>query len=58
MTLKSFKPYTKSTRGTILIDRTGLWRGKPYKSLTSVKNASKGRNNFGRITFKKSWRWS
>jgi len=50
MALKSFKPYTKSTRGTILIDRTGLWRGKPYKSLTSVKNASKGRNNFGRIT--------
>ena len=50
MALKSFKPYTKSTRGTILIDRAGLWRGKPYKSLTSVKNASKGRNNFGRIT--------
>ena len=50
MTLKSFKPYTKSTRGTILIDRTGLWKGKPYKSLTSLKNASKGRNNFGRIT--------
>ena len=50
MALKSFKPYTKSTRGTILIDRTGLWKGKPYKSLTSVKNASKGRNNFGRIT--------
>ena len=50
MTLKSFKPYTKSTRGTILIDKAGLWKGKPYKSLTSVKNASKGRNNFGRIT--------
>ena len=50
MALKSFKPYTKSTRGTILIDRTGLWKGKPYKSLTSVNNASKGRNNFGRIT--------
>ena len=50
MALKSFKPYTKSTRGTILIDRTGLWRGKPYKSLTTVNNASKGRNNFGRIT--------
>ncbi len=50
MALKSFKPYTKSTRGTILIDRTGLWKGKPYKTLTSVKNASKGRNNFGRIT--------
>ena len=50
MALKSFKPYTKSTRGTILIDRTGLWKGKPYKSLTSVNYASKGRNNFGRIT--------
>ena len=50
MALKSFKPYTKSTRGTILIDRTGLWKGKPYKSLTSLKNASRGRNNFGRIT--------
>ena len=50
MALKSFKPYTKSTRGTILIDKTGLWKGKSYKSLTSTKNASKGRNNFGRIT--------
>ena len=50
MALKSFKPYTKSTRGTILIDRAGLWKGKPYKTLISEKNASKGRNNFGRIT--------
>ena len=50
MALKTFKPYTKSTRGTILIDRANLWKGKPYKSLTSQKNASKGRNNFGRIT--------
>ena len=50
MALKSFKPYTKSTRGTILIDRTCLWKWKPYKPLTSVNNASKGRNNFGRIT--------
>ena len=30
MSLKSFKPYTKSTRGTILVDKTGLWKGKPY----------------------------
>ena len=50
MALKSYKPYTKSSRGTILIDRTGLWKGKPYKSLTSVNNPSKGRNNLGRIT--------
>ena len=32
MALKTFKPYTKSTRGTILVDRTGLWKGKPFKS--------------------------
>ena len=50
MSLKSFKPYTKSSRGTVLIDRTNLWKGKPFKPLTSVNNASKGRNNLGRIT--------
>ena len=50
MSLKTFKPYTKSTRGTILVDRTGLWKGKSFKPLTNSKNASKGRNNFGRIT--------
>jgi len=50
MTLKTFKPYTKSSRGTILIDRTGLWKGKPFKSLVSAKNSRKGRNNYGRIT--------
>ena len=36
MTLKTFKPYTKSTRGTILVDKSKLWKGKPYKPLTSV----------------------
>ena len=41
MTLKTFKPYTKSTRGTILIDKSNLWKGKPFKSLVSSKNASK-----------------
>ena len=50
MALKSFKPYTKSSRGTILVDRSDLWKGKPYKPLTSINNASKGRNNLGRIT--------
>ena len=50
MSLKSFKPYTKSSRGTVLIDRTNLWKGKPFKPLTSVNNSSKGRNNLGRIT--------
>ena len=50
MGLKTFKPYTKSTRGTILVDRSGLWKGKPFKSLVSPKNSMKGRNNYGRIT--------
>ena len=50
MGLKTFKPYTKSTRGTVLINRENLWKGKPYKSLTSANNSSKGRNNYGRIT--------
>tara|TARA_Y100000816_G_scaffold28137_1_gene18014 strand:- start:245 stop:460 length:216 start_codon:yes stop_codon:yes gene_type:complete len=35
MPLKTFKPYTKSTRGTILVSREGLWKGKPFKALTS-----------------------
>jgi len=50
MSLKSFKPYTKSTRGTILVSKENLWKGKPFKSLTSPKRSSSGRNNYGRIT--------
>ena len=50
MALKTFKPYTKSTRGTILVNKDELWKGKPFKALTSPNNASKGRNNYGRIT--------
>ena len=50
MSLKTFKPYTKSTRGTILVERSKIWKGKPYKPLTAVKYSSSGRNNQGRIT--------
>ena len=50
MSLKTFKPYTKSRRATVLVDRTDLWKGKPFKSLTQKKRSSKGRNNMGRIT--------
>ena len=50
MALKTFKPYTKSTRGTILVDRKDLWKGKPFKSLVSPKKSMKGRNNNGHIT--------
>ena len=50
MSLKLFKPYTKTTRGTVLVDKAGLWKGKPFKKLISAKNSSRGRNSFGRIT--------
>ena len=50
MTLKSFKPYTKSTRSTVILDRKNLWRGKPKKNLTFGKLSKSGRNNLGRIT--------
>ena len=50
MALKTFKSYTKSTRGTVLVDKKGLWKGKPVKSLTFGKSSTGGRNNFGRIT--------
>jgi large subunit ribosomal protein L2 len=50
MSLKTYKPYTKSTRTTILVDRKNIWKGSPIKSLTKGKKSSGGRNNLGRIT--------
>ena len=50
MALKSFKPYTKSTRGTVLVDKSGLWKGNPYKPLTVGQHSTGARNNMGRIT--------
>ena len=50
MALKIFKSYTKSTRGTVLLDRKNLWKGKSLKSLTLGKHSTGGRNNLGRIT--------
>ena len=50
MSLKIFKPYTKSTRGTVSIDRKHLWKGKALKKLTFGKKSTGGRNNLGRIT--------
>ena len=50
MALKIFKSYTKSTRGTVLVDRKNLWKGKPVKSLTVGSHSTGGRNNLGRIT--------
>lgn len=50
MALKHFNPVTPSLRGTVLIDRSELYKGKPVKQLTEGKSHSGGRNNHGRIT--------
>lgn len=50
MALKNFNPVTPSLRGTVLIDRSELWKGKPVKGLTIGKHSTGGRNNHGRIT--------
>ena len=50
MGLKTFKSYTKSSRGTVLVDKKNLWKGKPVKSLTVGSHSTGGRNNLGRIT--------
>jgi large subunit ribosomal protein L2 len=50
MALKQFKPVTPSLRGTVLIERSELHKGKPVKGLTVGKSHSGGRNNHGRTT--------
>ncbi|GIX08954.1 50S ribosomal protein L2 [Elioraea sp.] len=50
MALKQFKPVTPSLRGTVLVDRSGLWKGKPVKGLTVGKPSTGGRNHHGHIT--------
>jgi large subunit ribosomal protein L2 len=50
MALKHFNPVTPSLRGTVLIERGELWKGKPVKDLTEGKHSSGGRNNHGRTT--------
>jgi large subunit ribosomal protein L2 len=50
MALKTYKPVTPSQRQLVLVDRTGVYKGKPVKQLTEGKHSSGGRNNNGRIT--------
>src|SRR6201985_3601237 len=50
MALKTFKPTTPSQRQLVIVDRSGLWKGKPEKSLTEGLRKQGGRNNLGRIT--------
>lgn len=50
MALKSFKPTSAGTRALVMTDRSGLWKGKPEKSLTEGKKKTGGRNNKGHLT--------
>lgn len=50
MALKQYKPTTPGRRGLVLVDRSGLYKGKPEKSLTEGLRKKGGRNNTGRVT--------
>ena len=50
MALRQYNPITNSLRGTVLIARSELWKGKPVKTLTEGKQKTGGRNNHGRTT--------
>ena len=50
MALKSFKPITPGLRQLVIVDRSGLYKGKPEKSLTEGLSSKGGRNNTGRVT--------
>ncbi|MFA5121297.1 50S ribosomal protein L2 [Zavarzinia sp.] len=53
MALKTFRPITPSLRGTVLIDRSDLYKGKPVKTLTEGLKSNAGRNVHGRITMRR-----
>ena len=50
MTVKNLKPITPGQRGTVLVNKSLLWKGKPRKYLVVKYNSTGGRNNQGRIT--------
>ena len=50
MALKNYKPTSPGRRGLILVDKSGLYKGKPVKSLVEGKRKTGGRNNKGHVT--------
>jgi large subunit ribosomal protein L2 len=50
MALRTYRPITPGLRQYVSVDRTGLHKGKPEKSLTVGKTNTGARNNNGRIT--------
>ena len=53
MALKTFNPTSPSRRNLVQVDRTGLHKGRPEKSLTEGLTKKGGRNNTGRITMRR-----
>ena len=50
MALKTFNPTTPGQRQLVIVDRSGLYKGKPVKGLTEGLTSKGGRNNAGRMT--------
>jgi large subunit ribosomal protein L2 len=50
MALKNYNPTTPGQRQLVNIDRSGLYKGPPVKTLTEGQSSTGGRNNAGRIT--------
>ncbi|MGN0930080.1 MAG: 50S ribosomal protein L2 [Alphaproteobacteria bacterium] len=50
MALKLFNPTTPSQRQLTLVDKSELYKGKPFKKLTEGKRKTGGRNNLGHQT--------
>jgi large subunit ribosomal protein L2 len=50
MALKTYNPTSAARRGLVLVDRSGLHKGKPVKALTEGLTKSGGRNNQGHAT--------
>lgn len=48
--LKKYKPINPSSRGVVLVDKSSLWKGRSWKSLTTRLCKTGGRNNTGRLT--------
>jgi len=50
MAVVKLKPTSPGNRWTVRVKRDELYKGSPYKPLTTKKNKTGGRNNAGRIT--------
>ena len=50
MALKKYNPTSPGQRGLVTVDRSGLYKGKPVKTLTEGLSSTGGRNNAGRVT--------